>query len=136
MKRCAKCKETKQIENFPKNKIKKDGHHSYCKICCCKIMAKAYAANPKKYLDKIKASKNRLKEIVNKIKQEAGCYFCSENEPISLDFHHKDPSIKDDSINIVLKRKNEKSLMNEIKKCEVICSNCHRKLHAGLLSFK
>jgi 5-methylcytosine-specific restriction endonuclease McrA len=32
-KRCTKCGETKSLEEFPKNRSRPDGHHSWCKIC-------------------------------------------------------------------------------------------------------
>ncbi len=33
MKRCAKCKEEKEVEYFSKNPQQKDGRHVYCKDC-------------------------------------------------------------------------------------------------------
>lgn len=44
------------------------------------------------------------------------------------DFHHRDPSQKDFSIG-----KNVRSLqaiMPELDKCDLVCSNCHRIIHA------
>jgi hypothetical protein len=35
MKRCARCKETKPLDQFHKNKRMRDGHHTYCKTCVC-----------------------------------------------------------------------------------------------------
>ena len=33
MKVCTKCKESKDLEDFPKCKVAKDGRHSWCKPC-------------------------------------------------------------------------------------------------------
>lgn len=66
-----------------------------------------------------------------KIKEGGKCLRCGYNKCLSaLEFHHKDPSkkdfgISDDSIKL-------KEAVEEIKKCILICSNCHRELHAGL----
>jgi hypothetical protein len=32
---CSKCKETKNVTEFHKNKARKDGLEAYCKICAC-----------------------------------------------------------------------------------------------------
>lgn len=57
------------------------------------------------------------------------CELCrKENHPAALDFHHKDQKEKKFNIATAL-QKNKKTLLAEAKKCQVICSNCHRKLH-------
>jgi len=33
MKTCSKCKEVKEIIDFPKNKSRDDGIHNHCKLC-------------------------------------------------------------------------------------------------------
>lgn len=48
-----------------------------------------------------------------------------ENEVI-FDFHHRDPKMKD--FDIGANMRGEEALL-EIKKCDVLCSNCHRMKH-------
>ena len=66
-----------------------------------------------------------------KIKEGGKCVRCGYNKCLSaLDFHHKDPTKKDFGIsddNVKLKE-----AVKEVKKCILICSNCHREFHAGL----
>lgn len=57
------------------------------------------------------------------------CCRCGENHPACLDFHHRDPATKDVNISQVAGNISLKRLREEVQKCEVICSNCHRKLH-------
>ena len=60
------------------------------------------------------------------------CEICGENHPATLDFHHKNPLTKIDTITNLLRQKGwsfERLLQEEIPKCQVLCSNCHRKLH-------
>ena len=58
------------------------------------------------------------------------CAKCDENHPGVLDFHHTDPSTKEHSISFMLAKKYSKeSIFKEVGKCEVLCSNCHRKHH-------
>jgi predicted HNH restriction endonuclease len=44
------------------------------------------------------------------------------------DFHHIDPSIKEEGIGTLI-NKGWKRLEAELKKCIVLCSNCHRIEH-------
>lgn len=61
------------------------------------------------------------------LKAEVGCHICGESDPVCLDFHHKDPEEKLFTIGMSSGRKRS-VLLSEIAKCEVLCSNCHRKL--------
>lgn len=55
VKKCSKCEEVKPLASFYKNRIRKDGHEGYCKIC-----SKARRADPsywgKRQPDKLQAS--------------------------------------------------------------------------------
>ncbi len=79
----------------------------------------------------IRARKNRLLRFVEEIKRERGCSRCPEKHPACLDFHHRDPSQKLFSISngASQNRYSEDKLLIEIEKCDIICSNCHRKEH-------
>jgi hypothetical protein len=51
----------------------------------------------------------------------------------ALDFHHRDPNQKDFGFGKV--RANCCSwlkIANELRKCVLVCSNCHREIHAGV----
>ena len=56
------------------------------------------------------------------------CAHCGENDYRCLDFHHIDPSTKSFSIGNQEARSFQ-SILKEIQKCIVLCSNCHRKEH-------
>ena len=49
MLKCARCKITKNISMFYRNKGKKDGRQSHCKICHNEVTIKWRKANPDKY---------------------------------------------------------------------------------------
>ena len=63
--------------------------------------------------------------------QELGgrCLRCGEDNPLVLDFHHKDPSIKEGTITSMLNRRSMEQAKKEAQKCVLLCSNCHRKEH-------
>jgi hypothetical protein len=58
------------------------------------------------------------------------CEVCGENHPACLDFHHNDKSEKIDFVRrLAIHSSNNKRVLDEIKKCKLICANCHRKVH-------
>jgi hypothetical protein len=63
-----------------------------------------------------------------------GCQICSYNKcPEALELHHINPAEKEFSFGSI--RSSPKKLeviKEEIKKCILLCSNCHREVHAGL----
>jgi hypothetical protein len=59
------------------------------------------------------------------------CAACDEADPDVLDCHHKDPTQKDATIAQLLTRAVPwEQLMTEVEKCDILCANCHRRLHA------
>ncbi len=75
------------------------------------------------------SSQRRMQEIRD-LKAATGCKVCGETHPACLDFHHRDPSTKLFTIGSSSKAcKSRERVWAEIAKCDVICSNCHRKEH-------
>jgi hypothetical protein len=67
---------------------------------------------------------------INAIKRDRGCMSCKERHPACLDFHHRDPMQKTLSVGVLICRcAAMDTILEEIEKCDVLCSNCHRKLH-------
>ena len=72
-------------------------------------------------------------DIISALKV-AGCKACGEKHPACLDFHHRDPATKtrgarDGCVAQMAGRGRVAMMLAEIEKCDLICSNCHRKLH-------
>ena len=78
---------------------------------------------------RLSAQKNA--EYIRSIKESHSCETCGESRAVCLDFHHRVPSQKVFSVGMHSKRSFAK-IDAEIAKCMVICSNCHRVLHAQL----
>ncbi len=59
------------------------------------------------------------------------CKCCGYDRCIwALDFHHLDPEEKEFSI--TGKTISFERLKKEVDKCELVCSNCHREIEAGI----
>ncbi len=70
------------------------------------------------------------REIVNSMKADRGCEHCSEADPSALDFHHRDPSTKVMNVSTLVKMGYGLArIEDEISVCDVLCANCHRKVH-------
>ena len=65
----------------------------------------------------------------------AECVVCKDNNFNNLVFHHRDPSTKIASIaRLKSNRANYAVIIEEMDKCDIMCHNCHRKLHAEQLT--
>ena len=155
---CAKCQ-----QHFP-NWIKIDGStkniskRKYCLECSPYGLHNTIKLEGRKYLcsrcgetDSSKFSKGRFTEckkcrskynetklLQNKQKSVeylgGKCVCCRYNKyPCSLDFHHVDPTQKDKNFSTKLHWSWER-LKEELKKCVLLCSNCHRAFHSGYIT--
>jgi hypothetical protein len=71
---------------------------------------------------------------ISKYKIDIGCERCGYDEHASaLDFHHIDSDDKNYNISQKVLDVGFENVKDEIEKCEVICSNCHRKLESDIL---
>lgn len=98
-----------------------------------------YPKNKKKHIAAVHRWRNEEREEKRAFikEQRTACAVCGEDEPICLDFHHINPDEKEDHVALAVRRGwGKKRILAEIAKCVVLCSNCHRKLHAGLISLQ
>lgn len=74
-------------------------------------------------------------EWFREITKDILCKVCGEKERCCLDFHHLIPEEKYDEVTqMVNSHRSRGKIMLELSKCIVLCSNCHRKYHAGLIT--
>jgi len=117
--KCVKCG-TNDREYSVKSGSRKGKIQSYCKEC-----------NKQNII-------NRKRKLKEKCVEYGGgkCKICGYAKYLgALDFHHLDPSTKDiafSRFNSTSWEKNKDLLINELDKCILLCSNCHREVHGGL----
>lgn len=80
-----------------------------------------------------RVGKDKLISWFKEYKSSCSCLVCGENESCTIDFHHTDPSEKEYTIASLVHTLSGRKLRNELKKCIPLCSNCHRKVHAGII---
>jgi hypothetical protein len=108
---------------------KKKLFQSNCRECQKKYRKKHYLDNKEKYINKAKIYRQNFLYWFVEYKKTLFCEICYENRYWVLDFHHKDPKEKDIEVSVLVRKCNKEKLLNEVKKCMVLCSNCHRDLH-------
>ena len=59
------------------------------------------------------------------------CGYCRCRE--ALEFHHRNPRHKDFSISTAWARQGWAKIRAELDKCLLLCANCHREVHAGII---
>lgn len=93
---------------------------------------KHYATNKSGIVARNKRNRLKVVEWFKEYNATLKCKVCSESEPCCLDFHHLG-----DKFNTLAVLSGTgysiATLKKEIAKCIVLCANCHRKHHAGLI---
>jgi hypothetical protein len=101
--------------------LKKQKHKEYSK--------RYYEKNKAAHKQRVSLRKKELRVLWAKFKSTLSCVYCGENNPATFDFHHikKDPTNR--KVYRLLQQQNYNGAREEIKKCIVLCANCHRKHH-------
>lgn len=80
----------------------------------------------------VKSFRQRLKERAVYVLGDK-CQCCGYNQCITaLEFHHLDPNEKETNFGDNANR-SWATTNAEIQKCILVCANCHREIHAGLI---
>lgn len=156
MKKCSICQIDKEESEFPFHNKTKGTLKSWCTLCN-RERNKKYAAtekrkekqreyyqkNKEKLIDRTRRYAENNRHVGRKagktfrtrkysefieFKKTLKCIKCGESDHNCLDFHHIDPSDRHDNISNLYHC--SKKFKEELKKCVVLCCNCHRKAHA------
>jgi hypothetical protein len=128
---CGTCKEPKSLSEFAKNRAKKDGLGTQCRTCKKAMQDKWYRDNREHHIKRANTWRNkRRKELARLLFEyllEHPCVGCGEDDPVVLDFDHVRGEKKDSVSRMVGDCRGWDTILTEIAKCEVRCSNCHRR---------
>jgi len=100
------------------------------KIDQAKASKRHYEANKEKIKARTKKRNKKQKEInkeyIMDIKSNSPCIDCGESNPLVLDFDHVRGSKVKCISDMMRGAYSIETIQQEIDKCEVRCSNCHR----------
>jgi hypothetical protein len=127
---CARCHVAKPRDEFPMKNAVRGTYRSYCRPCCREYGKEHYRSNKAAYLvrSKVRAPIDRLRnrQFVAGYLSTHPCIDCGEADPVVLEFDHRDPGTKRDSIGRLIHTSTVNIVRAEIEKCDVRCGNCHR----------
>lgn len=130
---CGTCNQELDLIEFSLKDAKTNKRHSKCKTCQKEYSKKHYATNKMEYFEKAKTNnkkyKERNKDFLISLKEGVPCKDCGKEYPhYVMDFDHLPAFEKNENVS---RMKNwsfsTKTLMEEISKCDLVCSNCHRE---------
>ena len=111
MKHCNKCGTLKEESDFYK---KGNRLQSYCKGCFNQYCQDRWRAKKLEAIAYLGGS----------------CMKCGYDKYYgALEFHHRDPSEKEFDW-AKMRLVNKEKLKQELDKCDLLCSNCHKEVHA------
>jgi hypothetical protein len=88
----------------------------------------------KPYRKRVKGERYRRLKVKAMMLKGGKCNIChieydGKNAPI-YEFHHRDPNMKEYQITHMLVNKAWATLLIELEKCDLLCSNCHNQIHS------
>lgn len=89
-----------------------------------------YENNKQQYLDRAKVSRQKRIDFVHAAKLDKPCIDCGVVYPPQImHYHHRPGEVKRDSIATLVRNAGIPAIVAEIKKCDLLCSNCHGLRH-------
>jgi hypothetical protein len=127
LKTCCECKKEKDDSCFHK---KKSSLAPRCKPCTALYRARLYKAQPEErrvaLVAKISSIKRDFLERVRSYKESNPCTDCGGYFHFAaMDFDHTSDD-KVDSVSRLTGHGSWRIVLAEMKKCDLVCSNCHR----------
>ena len=88
--------------------------------------------NPARSKAYVNRSARRNKAYMLRYFRSHPCMTCGERDPYVLCCHHRNPNEKEKGVSDLLRGRSLERLIAEIEKCDVLCCNCHVRLHRRL----
>lgn len=115
-KKCSQCNQNKPLNEFYSRSSKDNKPYDRCKTCFNQYCTERWIQ----------------KKIDSIIYKGSKCIICGIKYPdepyVIFDFHHRNPKEKDFDWGKMRLRSFDK-IVKELDKCDLLCSNCHRKEH-------
>lgn len=82
----------------------------------------------------VKKWRKKVSDLLHKSFDDK-CGICGYNKcRAALEFHHLDESQKEGNISSYLNISSFSKMAKEAEKCVLLCANCHREFHSGLIN--
>ena len=93
-----------------------------------------YQDRAKYNIEAVTRRRKRLKEMAIELKG-GKCQICGYNRYNgALDFHHLDENNKEFDLSTRGLTRSWERIKKEVEKCILVCANCHREIHGGIIA--
>ena len=129
-KQCTKCVAVLPMDSFSWKNKSKGIRSPVCKPCHRIIRNEYYDDNKQREKDRIRKRKLEIREWMNLKKALLSCSICGISHQAVIQFHHKDPSVKEIAVaDAVARGWSKDRIQIEMNKCDILCANCHAIHH-------
>ena len=123
-KRCSVCGVVKFVEEFHFKNKTKEIRRSWCKSCVAEYHRTHYQKNKEDYAKRSKSQRLQLTKLLRELKS-APCTDCGASYPwYVMQFDHTGDD-KRKAVAYLVNYGSECKLLEEVKKCQLVCANCH-----------
>jgi hypothetical protein len=130
-KKCTKCLVDKDHSEYRWANKKTGKLQSWCKVCFSAYEKEKWKTSTKRRTKKTGCGLvviNRNTQYVWDYLKNVSCITCGENDPIVLEFDHREPDQKHKAISDMARSGYSLvTIQEEMDKCDVLCANCHRR---------
>ena len=126
---CKRCDLTLPIGAFSVASKRYDGVQAYCVECMKKYRIEYYQRNKASHVERNYKSRAKLRDYVLALKAAPckDCGVCYPAEPWLMEFDHREPDKKTNSIFYFVTSGSMRLLKEEVAKCDLVCVVCHRR---------
>ena len=129
-KTCTKCFQEKSIEDFGWKSRLLNRRHAVCKPCTAKRSNNWYYQNKDAHIENVMLHKRESRVLARQYVWDYllahPCVECGESDPVVLEFDHIRGKVADVS-RLVANGATVQRIQKEIDRCQILCSNCHRR---------
>lgn len=132
---CPDCGCNKPIEEFAFKNKARGTRQAYCNEHRRAREKSRYQRIKATVISKVRERQAEYKREIDEWKLQFSCAVCGEDDSCCIDFHHRDPSEKEMGISqMKMNGYTLARVQEEAAKCVPLCANCHRKVHAGVIT--
>lgn len=121
---CSRCGGWKPSDEFHASRT---GQFSYCRECRNAYDRAYYNERGRAArLARTRAHRGRARAWMASLKEGVPCHDCGEVFPVwVMHWDHLPEFEKLDEISVMVGSRTREAILDEIKKCELVCANCH-----------
>jgi hypothetical protein len=137
---CRGCETFLDVAHFSYKYVERGVLQTYCKKCQGRRSREHYVRNTASYKERI-ARNNTKTRVANRRKlreflSAQNCVDCGLQDLAVLEFDHREPSQKLHEISLMVQKGfGWTTILGEIRKCDIVCANCHRRRTARQFSW-